>query len=209
MKRTWIRRGIAVVALLVLGWVATGISESRLSRSHAAPSAETPTPLGTTIAFMDVGLIFKKHKLFNDSMKALEGKVQLLQQNIAASQAQIDLIKGQLGQATEKAEIEKLEAQIAKLSADMQVATRVGKRDLAEEEAKIYCDTYAQIQDATKKLCRSRGIQAVFRANRVPMQVNDPASVQQGINRAIIYAEDGLDITDDILKTVSPEAKTP
>jgi len=203
MKRLWFGRAVAMSAALVIGWLAGGFGEWQ-GRSQAAPVFDGPKP-APAVAFIDVGFIFKRHKRFNAVMQVLQTKMQACAQNTAAADAQVKILQARFEQTTDKVEKDKLEEQLAKLTTETQLASKVAQRDLGEEEAKNYYDTYMQIQHATKKYCQAHGIRAVFRFSRDPMKPDDRNSVMQGLNKAVVYLDDGSDITDDILKAIEVE----
>ena len=203
MTKSWFARAAVVAAVLILGWLAGGFVGWQ-GRSQAAPVVDRPQ-LAAVVSFIDVAYIFKGHKRFKAAMQVLQTKMQGYQQNMAATEAQVKLLQGRVEQTTDKVEKDKLEEQLAKLTTETQLAAKVAQRDLQEEEARLYYDTYMQMQQVTKRYCQAHGIRAVFRITRDAMSADDRNSVLTGINRAVVYCEDGSDITDDILKAMEPE----
>lgn len=200
MNNAWTRRGL-MFALLTVICFSGGLLERWMGQTFAAPEAEQPKVPATTIALMDVAYIFKNHKPFNDQMKALELKAQDFQQNMKATEAQLNLLKSRVEQTTDKVEKENLEAELAKQGTDYQLFVRTNQRDFFEAEAKIYYDTYMLLQEETQKYSRSRGIHVVLKTSRDPIKVNDRNSVMQGLARPIVFS-DAPDISDDILKAM-------
>jgi hypothetical protein len=206
MNNAWTWRGSVALAVLFLVGPGGGHSTLWPGSALAAPEGEQPRGPATTIALMDIAYIFKNHKSFNDQMKVLEQRAQAFQQTMQATEAQLNLLKSRMEQATDKAEKEKLEAELAKQGTDFQLFVRTNQRDVQDVEAKIYYDTYVLLQEETKKYCRSRGIHVVLKFNRDPIKAEDRNSVMQGLARPIVFS-DAPDISEDLLKALDVAAE--
>jgi hypothetical protein len=183
-----------------------GVLSERCGQMMAAPEGEVPKLPATTMAFIDVAYIFKNHKAFNDQMAALGQKAQAIQQQHAATEAQLNLLKARAEQTTDKAEKQKLEADLARQFADHQVFIRTNQRDVTDQEARIYYETFVLLQEETKKYCRARGIHVAMRTTRDAIKPDDRNSVLQGLNRAVVFS-DAPDISDDMLKALNAAAE--
>ena len=210
MNSAWTRRGI-VVAVVALVWMSGGLSERWFGQTLAAPESEQPKVPATTLAMMDIAYIFKNHKpekrvllwleVFNDEMKVLEQRAQAVQQSMANTQAQLNLLKARMEQTEDKVEKEKLEIELATQGTEFQLATRKSQTEVVEAEAKLYYETYLRLQEETKKYCRTRGIHVVLKFARDPIKPSDRKSVMEGLARPIIFS-DAPDISEDILKAM-------
>jgi Skp family chaperone for outer membrane proteins len=201
MNSAWTRRGMLVAAVAAVIWMSGGFSERWLGQTLAAPEAEQPKVPATTLASMDMAYIFKTHKAFLDDMKVLEQEAKTFQQNMQATEAQLKLLKARMEQTEDKAEKEKLEATLATQGAEFQLSVRKAQQDISDREARRYYDTYALLQEETKKYCRARGIHVVLKTNRDPVKASDRRSVMEGLARPVIFS-DAPDISDDILKAM-------
>lgn len=207
MNSAWTRRGMVALAVLVVMGLGGGLSERWFGLTLAAPEVEQPRGPASTIALLDVAYIFKSHKAFNDEMKVLEQKAVAFQQNMKGTEAQLQVLKSRMEQTTDKAEKEKLEAELAKQGTDYQLFVRTNQRDVLEAEAKIYYDTYTLLQEETKKYCRARGILVVLKTSRDPIKADDRNSVMQGLARPIVFS-DAPEISDDLLKALDAAVAT-
>jgi hypothetical protein len=207
MNSAWTRRGMVALAVLVVMGLWGGLSERWFGQTLAAPEVEQPRGPASTIALLDVAYIFKNHKPFNDEMKVLEQKAVAFQQNMKDTEAQLQLLKSRMEQTTDKAEKEKLEAELAKKGTDYQLFVRTNQRDVFEAEAKIYYETYTLLQEETKKYCRARGILVVLKTSRDPIKADDRSSVMQGLARPVVFS-DAPEISEDILKALDAAAAT-
>jgi Skp family chaperone for outer membrane proteins len=205
MTSGWKQRTMIVTAAAVLIGIG-GTLSSRFAATFAAPETEVPKVPATTVAVMDIAYIFKNHKAFKDEMTGLEQKGQAFQQNMAATQAQLQLLKARMEQTEDKAEKEKLEVELASQSTDFQISVRKAQQDISDKEASLYYETYTLLQEETKKYCRSKGIHMVLKTMRDPIKPNDRKSIMEGLNRPIVFS-DAPDISEDILKVLDAAAQ--
>jgi hypothetical protein len=83
-------------------------------------------------------------------------------------------------------------------------------KDLRERfepaEAQIYVATYERIIQASREVCRERGLQLVIRHTAGPLPApEDRKGIEQLLARPVIFQDD-LDITDDVLKRLKASA---
>ena len=77
------------------------------------------------------------------------------------------------------------------------------QKALQTKEAEIYLAVYREIEDEVKKHCQAKGIKLVLRRSQVQTEGNpSPQEVLKAVNQNVVY-QDGLDITDDILKALN------
>lgn len=200
MTSGWKHRTTIMTAVAVLLGIGGGLS-SRFAATIAAPETEVPKVPATTVAVMDIAYIFKNHKSFLDEMKVLEQKTQTVRQNVATTDAQLQLLKARMEQTVDKAAKEKLQVELATQGTEFQLSVRKMQEEVAETESKIYYDTYMVMQEETKKYCRSKGIHVVLKTSRDAINGNDRKSVMEGLSRAIVFS-DAPDISEDILKAM-------
>ena len=99
-------------------------------------------------------------------------------------------------------EYKDLEAKMAKMTADMQVAMRLKKNEFLEREAKVYYNAYAEVLDHVGDFAARNNIGLVLRFNGTEIDPKDRASVLQGVNRAIVY-QSRLNITQFIVERIN------
>lgn len=192
-----------VVLAMVAGICLSGALTARWrGQAIGASEGEQPKAPATSIAMMDVSYIYKNHKSFNEQMGVLTQKAQDFQHNMKTIEAELQLLKIRMEQATDKSEKTKLEAELARQNTDYQLLVRTNQKDFIDAEAKIYYDTYMLLQEETKKYCRSRGIHVVLKFTRDPIKAEDRNSVMQGLARPIVFS-DAPDISGDILKVLN------
>lgn len=206
MNYAWNRRGLMVFGMVVGICLGNSFATRWAGQAVGASEGEQSKAPATAMAMMDVAYIYKNHKPFNEKMGALTQKAQDFQHNMKTIEAQLQVLKGRVEQATDKSEKVKLEAELARQSTDYQLLVRTNQTDIGDAEAKIYYDTYQLLQEETKNYCRSRGIHVVLKFVRDPIKADDRNSVMQGLARPIIFS-DAPDISDDILKALNAAAE--
>ena len=102
-------------------------------------------------------------------------------------------------------EYKRAEEEMARMASDLQVEMALKQKGIAEQEAKIYFNTYNEIYKQVEEFAERYGISLVLRHNNVSMDPQKRDTVLQGVNRAIVYQRQ-LDITEEIVKRVNSAA---
>jgi len=166
---------------------------------------------GMNVALLDVGYIFKNHAGFKSQMDAMKAEVQSFEQIMKQKQEQIQAASKQI--ATYKPgspEYKKLEETTTKQLADLKVQMQLKRKEIMVNEAKIYMATYRQVTSAVQSFAKQKRIDLVLRYDREVSPTNteaDPRETLKIINRPVIF-EDGLDISDTILRQIGGVART-
>ncbi|MFO0819258.1 MAG: OmpH family outer membrane protein [Pirellulales bacterium] len=172
----------------------------RTTTATAAPAARTGSP---TVVVIDVGEVFKQHAQFNQQLNSLKEEIKSLDAYYQAEQKKIVGQREKL--ATYKAgspEYKKLEEEVARMASDLQVEMALKQKNVAEQEANVYFNTYKEIYRQVETFADTYGISLVLRHNNVQMDPQKRDTVLQGVNRAIVFQRN-LDITDEIIKRVN------
>ena len=97
---------------------------------------------------------------------------------------------------------------IATKQAQIQLKMNLQKKEFMEREAKVYYQTYMEIEQEVTKFAQRHGINLVLRYNKIDMSSQDRREVLAGVNRAVVY-QNKIDITDDILNVIQPRGVIP
>ncbi len=173
----------------------------------AAPSR--PAPNGTNVAVVDISYIFKNHNRFNTALIALNERGAELDAWVRSQQRELTKKREELG--TFKAgspEYQQLEETITKAIADNDLNLRRQRQDFLNDEARLYYETYAEIEQAITRFALSRNIGLVLRHSNEQPKVEDPKSVMQNISRFVIF-NNGLDITKYISEQLNAGTTRP
>ncbi|MDP6442322.1 MAG: OmpH family outer membrane protein [Pirellulaceae bacterium] len=164
---------------------------------------------GTNVAVLDIGLIFKNHQRFNQSMERIKAKIDAFEAQLKTSGKSLQTSSEKLkqfnpGTASYKAE----EARIEKLASDLQLQKRLKTKEFLEEEARVYYQAYNEVLRVVSVFCEQHNIGLVIRYNSTQIDPTKRESVLQGVNRAVVF-QDRLDITKDILAELNRGAPAP
>jgi Skp family chaperone for outer membrane proteins len=176
----------------------------------AAPAAPARTvPNGTNVAVVDISYIFKNHNVFNTRLIELNERGAQLDGWVRAQQRELNKMKEEL--ANYKAgspEYQQLEEKMTKSIADNDLNLRRQRQDFLNDEAKLYYETYSQIEQSIARFAVQANIGLVLRHSREPMKAEDPKSVMASISRMVVF-QNRLDITDIILKQLNAGTSPP
>lgn len=188
---------------LCLGACALALCSSIASAQATRPAATTAPVAaagGTQVALIDIGYIFRKHPGYVARRDALMEKAKSLTSGEATARSQLQKESTKLKEYQPGSlEYKQLEAQLTQQASDFQVQQQLARRELAEEEVKLYYETYVEVQKIIDRLAEAYGIQLVVRFDREPMEATDPDSIRRGLMNPVVYQR-GLDITDLVMK---------
>jgi Skp family chaperone for outer membrane proteins len=167
--------------------------------------------LGTTsqaaeplpIALLNPDRIFKTHKPFQEKLTQLQDEAKEVEQTVQTRQAELETVTNQLRRAQQGSpEFQRLQIQVIKLQNELQQYINSERQKLQHKEAMLLLSFHRQIDALVTKFSKERGIKLVIRQQESSLEENQQlAEIVKAINRAILY-EDGLDITDEILKAL-------
>lgn len=167
------------------------------ARSHAQSAA------GTKVVVIDINSIFKNHQRFKGTMDDIKKEIAefenyLRDQRTAITQ-QTERLKS-LPQGTP--EYQQLEEQIAQKHTNLQLETGRKRKEILENEAKVYYNAYKEIEEHVENFARQNGIALVLRFSSEDMDPTKRDSVLQGVNRAVVF-QDRLNITSLIIDSLN------
>lgn len=166
---------------------------------------------GMNVALLDVGYIFKNHPGFNAKMEAMKAEVQGFEEVLKKQQLQIQANAQQISAFKAGSEqYKKIEEDTTKQLADLKVKTQLKRKEIMENEAKIYLATYKEVYSMVEAYAKQRRIDLVLRYDRASNadEIADPRETLKIINRPVIY-NDQLDISGAILEQFGGVATRP
>lgn len=171
-------------------------------------TASAPAAAGTQVALIDIGYIFRKHPGYVAKREALIAQAKTMTGDETNVKKQIQKESEKLKDFQPGSlEYKQLEAQLTQQASDFQVQQQLARRELAEQEVKLYYETYVEVQKIIDRMAKDYGIQLVVRFDREPMNSTDPDSIRRGLMNPVVYHQ-GLDITELVMKELSPPAAT-
>lgn len=180
-----------------------------IPRIGLSQASSTVTP----VAVVDIGHIFKNHPRFTQAMDRVKAEVKSSESEFLTRQKDIEARVKKLNTfRPESAEYKQLEAETARLQAQIQADMAIKRKGFLEKEARVYHDIYQEIQKEVKAFADNHRVGLVLRFSAEPMDPSNRQSVLQGVNRPVVYQRN-LNITYDILdrlgRTAAKTARVP
>jgi outer membrane protein len=155
------------------------------------------------IATIDVIHIFKNYQPAAEKLEALRADVKELDEKIQLRQIELEQLQRKLaGRPQPGEDREKLQLQFAKLQTELRLYVERERQNVQRRESRIQVDVYKQIQAEVEQITKQRGLKLVLVRPRLSLDSQDLQEVGRALNQTIMY-EDGLDITDDVLKSLN------
>jgi Skp family chaperone for outer membrane proteins len=161
------------------------------------------------VAVLNLDRIFKTYPPFQAKLAPVKEGVQELEKKAQARQIELETKVAQLRMKQPGSpEFQKLQAEAAKLQAEAQQFVQQERAELQKQEAGIFLELYRQVEGEVQKYAKEHGIKLVIRQQDSSLEEGQPlGEILKSLNRGIIF-EEGLDITDEILKALDkPKAE--
>ena len=162
---------------------------------------------GGIVAVLDVAKVFEMNPWFKQQMEAIKAQADLLKEQIQTEQTAIQ----EAAQAVLKIEVgesrNQQESAIEQRQAALRTKARQLEMDLLKQEAKIYHQTYEQMQAFVAKLAGEFGISLVMRFDSSPINPENRAEVIKGVNRTVVF-HDHLDLTTKVIEAMGGNTNT-
>ena len=193
-----------VLAVLVASLLAIGLLDATaFAQPRSSGPVSSGSRFGADIALVDVGLIFKKHPLFEQYMNDLQADMQRADAAMKKERDSVKALQDRLSAYKPGTpEYEDLERQIVGKLADLNARVTIQRKDFLKAEAKIYHMIYQQVQEEIENFAAANGVLAVLRFNSEPMDVEQPDAIARGLNNNVIWWHKNLDITPYILENL-------
>jgi Skp family chaperone for outer membrane proteins len=199
-----------VFSVLSLAAPAAAQAPAGAGRPAAAPAAAAPAaPSGTNVAVIDVAFIFKNHARFNAMMNDIKKDIEGFEAYVREEQKKFNTAREALANYTPSSqEYKKKEEELALTQSKLQVDIGMKRKEFLEQEARVYFNVYKEVEASVAMFAQRYRIGLVLRFNADEMKQDDRNSVLQGVNRAVVFQQ-GLDITEHILRDLNAGAATP
>ena len=171
----------------------------------ARPAAAAPTQVGINgMAVVDVAYIFKNHARFKQQMEGMKAKVDAAEEQVKKAQADMKQMVEQIKAFQPGTpEYKRIEADLTKKQADLQVQVNLQKKDFMEQEGKIYYAVSVEVEDAVKRLATKYNIALVLRFNGDQVDASNRDDILRNINKPIVFYDPRMDITPYILQDLN------
>jgi Skp family chaperone for outer membrane proteins len=172
---------------------------SSLSAQRPAP----PSAPRNGVALVDVAAVSQKCARLTQSLEALKTEYE-------SHSAEFKKEADAGNQLTEKArqlpagspERKKLEQEILKKRADYELHGKRITEDTREREGKLYVNMFRELNEELARYAQANGIELILRNDVPPLDLNDPRSVLQEIQKPIVYQR-GVDVTPVMVEALN------
>jgi Skp family chaperone for outer membrane proteins len=164
----------------------------------AAP-AQDALPIG----LVNIDKIYKTYKPHQEKLAPIKEGVQDLEKKAQLRQIEFETVVTQLRKAQPGSpDFIRLQQQAAKLQTELQQFVNKEREALQKQEAAVLLDMYRLIDEEVKKYAKAKGLKLVIRQQEGSLEEDQSLqAILATLNRGIVY-EEGLDITDEILKAL-------
>ena len=160
---------------------------------------------GGIVAVLDVAKVFKENRSFESKMQAIKSTADQLKAEIQQKQEAIKQEAGGLAAfEVGSQERNQMEGALEQKQAALRTQARQAEMDLLTKEARVYYETYEQMQTILKSLASQHGISLVLRFDSEEVDPTNRGEVIKGVNRAIVYQEK-LDLTTLVIGQMSSD----
>lgn len=208
------KRGYLGLAVLAGGLVALTASLSMSAdKAPAAPAAGAANGCcGTKLAVVDLVRVFNEFK----QTRALNQKMAEHREKLSAEkdkrQTEINALREQLdGFAPDSAEYHERSKQLTSKRIELEVWQNVKLDEISGDHLRWIKRTYQMVTDQVAAVAKARGVELVLTREELDTpNTSDTtkqmqATLQQILNRKVVYSDPGLDITDEVLKKLDAE----
>jgi Skp family chaperone for outer membrane proteins len=159
------------------------------------------------IAILNMDRVFKTHQPLLDQLAPAREEAKALQEKVQLRQAEIETVANQIRKAEPGSpDFQRLQGQLLKLNGELQQMAQAGQQTIQKKETTIYLAFYRILDEEVAKYAKAKGLKLVLRQQESSLDEKQPLQeILKSLNRSIIY-QDGLDITDDILKALDVRA---
>ena len=158
-----------------------------------SPAVVTAQEAGR-VAILDVAKVFKENKAFDAAVKAIKAEADQLKLQITAEQDRIKAAVMKLRDMEAGPQRNQMEADLEQQHTRLRTTTRQNEADLLTREAKVYYDTYRQMQAVVEAMSKEYGLALVLRFDSESIDPNNRNEVIKGVNRAVVFHRK-LDLT--------------
>lgn len=210
MGKMWfreVRRSPAVfwiVVVLGAGVGVWGMTRAVASRDQSSSSEEkgaSPERRDITVGVVDLTTILQRIPELRAELAALQNDVQRAQSQFQKRQSELLVFQRELQTLTPGSpEFEKhqesLKQQLGKLQTEMQLQ----QQQFFDRERQAYLQAFERIEKAVQEVARKKGLILILRRTRPPTASATPQELLGFVSREVIWAEDALDITEEVTK---------
>ncbi len=152
----------------------------------------------TDVVLVDLSHIFQKYTGMTEMEADLKTAVQVAATEISNLREEARKKLATLKEAQKGTpQYDQLQTELTRLQVEISTRTTTGRKELADQEAKIIYSVYKLVQDEVANFCRRNGVRVAL-VHRV-MNEDDFTQIAAKLQQPVLYAEPSIDITTYIL----------
>ncbi len=176
-----------LLGVLVAGWV--------LSAASAA---------WAQIAVLDLRYVFDNHQRYKQQVEQLRQRVQAAEAELNKQREHLrKLVRERDKYKVDSAQYKQLDAEIARMRANVEAQFRLQQKDFLREEARIQLQIYNEIQAEVRAFAQRHRLTLVIQFNGRQPKNATPREVVRYVNRLVVYHHPGIDITQQIVQALN------
>jgi len=165
-----------------------------------ASTAQAQQASRTDVVLVDLSIIFQKYAGFTEMEADLKTAVQVAEADIAKFREEVKKKYGELKELQKGTpQYQQLQDEIMRLQVEINTRVSTGRKEFADQEAKIIYDVYKLVQDEVANFCRQRGVRVALQYKSKVLNEDDFTQVLAKIQQPVLYAEPAIDITGYVL----------
>lgn len=146
------------------------------------------------VAILDVAKVFKQNKSFELKVSAIKAEADQLKQQITQEQDRIKAAAADLRNMPAGEDRNNREYQLEQQLTKLRTQTRQQEAALLNREARVYYETYGEMQSVVSSMAKEYGLSLVLRFDSEEIDPNNRSEVIKGVNRAVVFHRK-LDLT--------------
>ena len=154
------------------------------------------------VAILDVAKVFKENAWFDGGVKAIKAEADQLKVQITAEQDRIKAEVLKLRSMEAGAKRNEEEAKLEQEHTRLRTTTRQAEAELLNREARVYFETYNEMQALVEGMAKEYGLSLVLRFDSESINPNNRNEVIKGVNRAVVFHRQ-LDLTTLVSKELN------
>src|SRR5262249_39159805 len=154
----------------------------------------------TVVVLVDLSLILQKYTGFTEMKADLQTALQVAENEIVKLRDEAKKKLGELKLAQKGTpQYQQIQDDITRLQVEINTRVQTGRKDLGEQEAKMFLSVYKAVQDEVSTFCRRNGVRVALQYDSKPLTDEEAGQVVQRIQQTVLYAEPSVDITQMVL----------
>ena len=172
-------------------------------RADDPPKANVAPP----VAVLNLDRLTKENPGIKAKFAKLREELEEFQKTAQLRQAELEGAVADIRKAPPNSgEAQKAGQKAQRLQAELQQLVQKEQQAFSKKEALIHIAFHRELNPILKKYCQEKGIKLVLRQQEANFSDDQPfPELAKAANRGILYDE-GVDITDDLLKLLSAKA---